>query len=356
MSDSGERFTDIQLTNKRLPACYGYITSKLLSLEEAIEPICNLLPELKRFARLAKRHCTYPNEHDLTKDEAAAIYLYTMDMSDETRFTRRLNETLRAENRSDVRPWFPYLKLLDSAVSKLPTFKGIVWGGTNTDVSQAFKSNEKITWWSITSCSTTVSVIQSFFGTSTQSTLFKIECVNGKSIEAYTCYPNENEIILMPGSTFQTISDPLNYDDGIHIVQLKETSDEDEQHQEAIGLPTATASAAAPVQHQMNSINTTNAINPIIDGRTIEQSGRGSDNVTVYIKTLFGQTISITNVLPTMAVIDLKVAITAKTGMLVADQRLILDGRQLQDWSTLSKLVAFHDGCVIHLVCRLTPK
>ena len=122
------------------------LTSTLVSLEVAMEPLRNILPEIYRFVKLAKRHCTYPNKHNLTKDEASAIYLYTMEMSDETSIYRILNQTLRAEDRSIARQWFPYLKLLDSAVSKLPTVKSVVWRGIDKDVSQTFKTGQTITW------------------------------------------------------------------------------------------------------------------------------------------------------------------------------------------------------------------
>ncbi|CAF1196512.1 unnamed protein product, partial [Adineta steineri] len=81
MSHSGDRFTDIELENKRLPACFGYLTWKLLSLEEAMNELPIFLKETNRFVEKAKKHCTHPNDHNLTKDESAAIYIYTMEMS-----------------------------------------------------------------------------------------------------------------------------------------------------------------------------------------------------------------------------------------------------------------------------------
>ncbi|CAF1530859.1 unnamed protein product [Rotaria sp. Silwood1] len=257
MSSSGERFTDVDLSNKRLPACYGYITWKTPPLEQAMGDLRDFLPEINRFVKLAKKHCTFPNDDNLTKDEAATVYLYTMEMSDDACVYRILNQTLRAEDRSKVRPWFGYLKLLDSATSKLPKVKGIVWRGLDKDVSQAFKKGQKITWWSISSCSTSVDVISSFIGKTPQSTLFNIECSTGKSIAAYTCYPHENEVILMPGTTFEVVSDPLHHHGGLHVVHLKEINDDDDddEQQEAMGFATATASTNISVTQKISKMS-----------------------------------------------------------------------------------------------------
>ena len=173
-----------------------------------------------------------------------------MEMSEDECIYRILNQTLRLEDRTKVRPWFPYLKLFDSAVAKLPTFKGVVWRGVNKDVSQSFKKGQKITWWSISSCSTLVKVISSFLGEVPQSTLFNIQCSTGKCIAEYTCYPSENEIILMPGTTFEVVDDPLHHHGGLHIVHLKEINEDDDDEvddelRKSIGLATPQPMAAA---------------------------------------------------------------------------------------------------------------
>ncbi|CAF3782729.1 unnamed protein product [Adineta steineri] len=237
MSSSGDRFTDIELENKRLPACYGYLNYKLLSLGEAMNKLQDVLEDIDRFVKLAKRHCTYPNDHNLTKDESAAIYIYTMEISDDSCVYRILNQTLRLEDRSEVRPWFGYLKLLDSATSKLPRFRGIVWRGIDKNVTKNFKKGQKITWWSISSCSTSIDVISSFISKSSSSTLFNIECLNGKSVSSYTCYPNEDEVILMPGTIFEVVANPLNHHGGLNIIHLKEISDDDDNDEEEEELP-----------------------------------------------------------------------------------------------------------------------
>ncbi|CAF1381061.1 unnamed protein product [Rotaria sordida] len=176
-------------------------------------------------------------------------------MSDEATAYRLLNQTLRAEDRSTIRPWFFYLKLLDSAANKLPKFKGTVWRGVNKNVSHTFKKGQKITWWSVSSCSISVDVISSFLGNAPQSTLFNIDCVNGKSIAAYTSYPTEDEVILMPGTTLEVVANPLHHHGGLHIIHLKEISEDDDDEQESSGLSAASASATASVAQKFSSMN-----------------------------------------------------------------------------------------------------
>lgn len=228
MTSSGARFTDVESGNKRIPACYGYINWKLTTLMEAMDEIQNISSSVQQFVKLAKRRCTHPDEFNLTKEESAALYLYTMEMGEQDCIYAVLNQTLRDENRSKVRPWFAYLHLLHIAVNKLPKFKGVVWRGVNKDISSDFKKGQQKTWWSITSCSRSVDVISSFIGEVPQSTLFNIQCTSGRSISNYTSYPSEDEVILMPGTKFTVVADPLHHHGGLHIVHLEEIPDEDD--------------------------------------------------------------------------------------------------------------------------------
>lgn len=259
MSNTGDRFTDVELENKRLPACFGYIAWKILPLEETMKDLRSPLPEIDRFVKLAKRLCTYPNQQGLSKDEAAALYLYTMEMAEDSCIYRILNHTLRFEDRTKVRPWFAYLKLLDSATSKLSNFKGIVWRGVNKDVTKTFQKGQKITWWSVSSCSASVNIISSFLGEVPHSTLFNIECSTGKSISTFTSYPSENEVILMPGTMFEVVADPLHHHGGLHIIHLKEIGDDDDdaEHEREESEPSkaATASVTKAVTAKMERMS-----------------------------------------------------------------------------------------------------
>jgi hypothetical protein len=198
----------------------------LLPLQKALEPISSKLDQLDRFSKIAKNECHFPSEHGLTRDESAAIFLYTMEWG-ENSFYQVLNRALRAEDRSSLKPWFAYLKLFDTAANKLPTVRQNLWRGVARDITKNFKKGDEFTWWSISSCSTSVNIIKDFLGSN--STLFLIEAVNGKDVSNYTNYPSENEVILCPGTRLRVVSDPLDQPP-MHLIHLQEVTDDNDEH------------------------------------------------------------------------------------------------------------------------------
>ncbi|CAF0740297.1 unnamed protein product [Adineta steineri] len=191
------RFTDLESTPRRLPPVYGYLAHQLLPLQEAVKPILPQIDQLERFSSIAKTECHFPSEHGLTRDESAAIYLYTMEWGGNS-FYQVINRALRAEDRVSLMPWFAYLKLFDTAVEKLPTLRMNLWRGVPEDVARNFKNGDEFTWWAISSCSKSLGTIENFLGPN--STVFLIEAINGKDISKYTNFPAETEVILCPGT------------------------------------------------------------------------------------------------------------------------------------------------------------
>jgi hypothetical protein len=224
------RFGDIDVSFKRLPPVYGYHSEKLVSLEKSLELIESQIDQLPRYIKIAKRHCHFPSEHGLTKDQSAAVYIYTMEWG-ETTLYRVLNNALRAENRQGLKIWFPYLKLFDTALNLLPTVRESLWRGVSLDIGKNYTKNQLVTWWSVSSCSSSVNVIENFLGTGNNATLFSIEAVNGKKVSGYTEYESEDEVILRMGSQFRVKSKPLVLTNGSHIVHLIEVVDDDEDDQ-----------------------------------------------------------------------------------------------------------------------------
>ncbi|CAF1626609.1 unnamed protein product, partial [Rotaria sp. Silwood1] len=222
------RFGDIDVSFKRLPPVYGYHAEKIVSLEKALQPIEAHINELPRFIKVAKDYCHFPSEHGLSRDQSAAVYIYTMEWG-ETTLYRVLNQTLRDENRQALRIWFPYLKLFDTALDLLPTVKEVVWRGVPVDIGKSFTKNQIVTWWSVNSCSSAVNIIKNFLGNENNSTLFLIEAVNGKKISGYTEYASEDEIILRMGSRFLVKSDVLKQLNGSYLVHLMELGGNNDQ-------------------------------------------------------------------------------------------------------------------------------
>lgn len=219
------RFTNIDHKPTRLPPVYGYQNKPLLPLRQALDPIVSKINGLDEFIKIAKQECHFPSEHGLTREESASIYIYTMDWGEESLY-RVLNEVLRVKDRSVLIPWHSYLKLFDSALKKLPAYRGSVWRGINVDISTNYKEGEVLTWWHFSSCSSSVKVVKGFLGS--VSTLLMIEAKNAKIISAYSNFPEENEVILSLGTRLRVMSDALDHS-SLNVVHLSEIVHENEE-------------------------------------------------------------------------------------------------------------------------------
>ena len=208
------RFGDIDYSFKKLPPVYGFRSEKLVSLEKSLELLESQIDELSYYIKIAKKNCHFPNDHGLSKDQSASIYIYTMEWGEQTLY-RVLNQALRSENRQALKIWFPYLKLFDTALNLLPTVKEVVWRGVPLDIGKSFTKDQIFAWWSVSSCSSSVNVIETFLQNKSNSTLFLIEAVNGKNVSGYT--------------EFGVKANPLKRVDGSHVVHLIEINDEDDR-------------------------------------------------------------------------------------------------------------------------------
>ena len=216
--ERNERFTNSSFSNlqevNRSPI-FGYEDSPILTLEEAVEKIQPPIDRLMDYVKVAKRkynrHSTF-----LTQDESAAIYLYTM----QTPLFSNLNKVLRIENRDALKPWFAFLKLLISGLEKLPSIKQTVWRGVQKDIVSVFDYDNVHTWWSITSCSLALNVVRPYLYE--DGTLFAIDVINGKDISEFSTFPDEKEVVIIPGTRLHRKSEPISFMNYLHIVHLEE--------------------------------------------------------------------------------------------------------------------------------------
>ena len=222
------RFVDIDAPSKQLPPIYAHRSEKFVSIEQALQPIKTQIDELSYYIKVAKRHCHFPSEHDLSKDQSTAIYIYTMEWGD-TSLNRLLNKALRSENRQALKVWFPYLKLLDTALDKLPTVKGRVWRAHPFKIGKSFSQGQLVTWWSMNSCSLSTDVIKNILGNNENATVFSIDAVTGIKVSDYSEDKNESEIILRMDTQFHVRSSGLNHPNGPHVVHLAEIDDNDDE-------------------------------------------------------------------------------------------------------------------------------
>ena len=113
---------DLREDNRHLLPIEGYQNVRLVSLEEAVQPLVSLFAGDSLLSKVwvVKERCREPAD-GLSQDESASIMLYTLEWpNQEESLYFILNKTLRMEDRNNLKPWFPYLRLFIGALSQLP--------------------------------------------------------------------------------------------------------------------------------------------------------------------------------------------------------------------------------------------
>ncbi|CAF2932784.1 unnamed protein product [Rotaria sp. Silwood2] len=201
----GERFCDVdeELLRKSSPLL-DYRNQPLMTLEGTIQRLSMSQQNYDDMVKIAKRK-VLDSIHNLTIDEAAAIYLYTMRHWKSGRdFSSYLNTALRVRLRHMITPWFLYLQLLITALNKLPSMKGTVWRYAIGDITDKYQNN--CIWSGFSSCTGTVPEFERNLNKYDECTVFKIECINGKAIRNFSNRPWENEVLLLPDTRLRVIS------------------------------------------------------------------------------------------------------------------------------------------------------
>ena len=221
-----QRFADIEANpTRKLMPIDGYANEPLVSLEEAVKPLKNIVHDIESKAAWAKWKCENPPAHNLTADQSAAVILYSMQWDPEEKcLFVVLNRTLRDENRGQLKPWFRYLKLLLTALGRLPSSTPIVYRGVKRDLKQEYQKGKTVVWWGFSSCTRTMDVLKNdlFLGAKGPRTLFTIECASGRDIEKHSAFSFEDETLLPPARQFQVVS-CLPQGDDLYLVHLRET-------------------------------------------------------------------------------------------------------------------------------------
>jgi hypothetical protein len=158
----------------------------------------------------------------LSADHIAAIHMYTQACD----FYRTLNACLRARDRSRVTPFFSYLRLLLEALRQLPAQKRTVYRGVKLDLSAKFRKGDEPVWWSVTSTSTTMDVLQSkeFCGQDGPRTVFVVQASHARDIAAFSAFASEEELILLPGAQL-AVRSVVPMGGGLHLVQMDEVDE-----------------------------------------------------------------------------------------------------------------------------------
>ncbi|CAF3976355.1 unnamed protein product [Rotaria sordida] len=204
----------------------GFNKKPLVTLEEATEPLKNIVPCISTHAHTAKERAKNPAD-DLSVDESASIALYTMEWEPHTNSLYYiLNSTLRNEDRNKLKPWFLYLKLIITALSRLPSLNLTIYRGVKGIIAsehEKYKVGSELVWWGFSSCSAIRDISENdhFLGQTGARTLFVIDCIKGKNIQKHSYFRKENEILLLPATHVEVISykqQPNN----LYVIHLQE--------------------------------------------------------------------------------------------------------------------------------------
>ena len=208
---------------KIITAIEGYTNVPLVTLEKAVESLVPIVSEIKRMVWTVKQNCQHP-PNSLSSDESGAIMLYTLEWQpQENSFYRILNKALRNENQTRLKPWFLYLKLIMTALSRIPSERRNIHRGMKLDVCHDYPQGRTFVWRGFSSCTASIHVLENeaFLGKVGKRTLFIIDCHSGKDIHQHSMVKTEDEVLLPAACQFKVLSS-MNVGNGLSIIQIEE--------------------------------------------------------------------------------------------------------------------------------------
>lgn len=219
-----ERLAGVKDEGLVLPAITGVFDTPLMDFPDAVAPVAQLLPGLDRHVvrshEFGKRRA---DEADggLSAAAVAALHLYTC----ESAFYREINAVLRSPDRTRVVPYLPYLRLLFSAVSRLPARTEPLWRGVSLDLRAQYPLGRTVTWWGVSSCTSELAVARSFLGSRGKRTLFEVVPRRAVGIQRFSAFTGEEEFILSPGTQLE-VTDVKAGRGGLCTVRLTELEEQ----------------------------------------------------------------------------------------------------------------------------------
>jgi hypothetical protein len=225
VSHNNTRFFDVPTgVDNDLNPIEGYLNCPFESLRKAVKYIEDLVFDVTSHARNAESYCRSPCSDGLTSNQSAAIRLYTMEwVPREHCLYFVLNQTLRNKDRTRLKPWFTYLKLILTGLFQLESVTATVYRGVKLDLRREYPVGKTIIWWAFSSCTDTLSTLESeqFLGKKGVRTIFVIKCSTGKNIANHSRFSNEGEILLLPATKF-IVTSSISPAPNFYMIELKE--------------------------------------------------------------------------------------------------------------------------------------
>eukprot|EP00930_Biecheleria_cincta_P031537 TRINITY_DN2188_c0_g1_i1.p1 TRINITY_DN2188_c0_g1~~TRINITY_DN2188_c0_g1_i1.p1 ORF type:complete len:761 (+),score=143.66 TRINITY_DN2188_c0_g1_i1:19-2301(+) len=137
-------------------------------------------------------------------------------------FYHVLNTSLRAIDRTGVKPFYAMLRLMREAMKVIKPYIGAVWRGVKGNLTSKYPEGEQIIWWAFSSCTTKVDVLENemFLGQEGDRTLFMIENAVGFDIRPFSFYQHESEVLLPAGSEMR-VKSKVHAGSGLNIINLQ---------------------------------------------------------------------------------------------------------------------------------------
>jgi uracil DNA glycosylase len=219
-----ERLASVKDEGLVLPAITGVFDTPLMDFRSALAPVARLLTGIDQHVTQSHHFGKVRTDGapgTLTADEAAALYLYTC----ESAFYRQVNATLRHPDRDQIVPYLPYLRLLFSAVSRLPARTQPLYRGVALDLRAQYPRGRTVTWWGVSSCTSQLGVARAFLGHRGRRTLFEVSPVRAVGISGFSAFTGEEEFILAPGTQLE-VTDVRAERSGLCTIRLAELPDQ----------------------------------------------------------------------------------------------------------------------------------
>ncbi|MEV6197721.1 ADP-ribosyltransferase domain-containing protein [Streptomyces sp. NPDC051920] len=219
-----ERLTSVKDEGLVLPEITGVFDTPLMDFQDAVDPVSatlsGLAGHIRRSRDFGKQRVDQPAGGSLSADAIAALHLYTC----ESAFYREINSVLRSPDRTRVTPYLPYLRLLFSAVSKLPAYTQPLWRGVSLDLRAQYPVGRTVTWWGVSSCTSELKVARAFLGSRGKRTLFEVTPARAVGIKSFSAFTGEEEYILTPGTQLK-VTEVKSEPRGLCTVRLSEVTD-----------------------------------------------------------------------------------------------------------------------------------
>ena len=194
-------------------------------------PLTSIIPTIMGYALLALHETPDQPANGLTRHESASIYLYTMDWNDpEESLNTKLNRTLSRADRDELRPWFQYLKLLLTALVKLPPVHSCrLWCAVPKNMTVNLSRGTPLIWWEFVSTTASLTILQNNLRLEQpgERTWLAIESINGRNVQAHSYHHDAKEVLLLPGTSLEveSLSHPTPDLYIIHLKQVKPSSE-----------------------------------------------------------------------------------------------------------------------------------